>query len=166
MLTSAISFYGTDVQLNSAADVARQLKPLFGPYAVVLFSLGIFAGSFSSFLVNAMIGGAMLADGLGFGGSMDSAATKLFTTAALLVGMLVAMFVPSEDRVGLVVFAQAMVVIGFPLLAASMLYLATRPELTGERRIPGYLKVIAAVGLVVVLLSAGRLAWTLVERLL
>lgn len=166
MLTSAISFYGRDVQLNSAADVARQLDPLFGPYAVILFSVGIFAGSFSSFLVNAMIGGAMLADGLGLGGKMDSMATKGFTTAALLVGMLVAMFVPSADRVGLVVFAQAMVVIGFPLLAASMLYMATRPELSGERRIPRPLIAIAVLGLLVVLLSAGRLAWTLVERLL
>ena len=166
MLTSAISFYGKGIQLSNVSDVAGQLEPLFGPFAVVLFSLGIFAGSFSSFLVNAMIGGAMLADGLGYGGKMDSAATKAFTTVALLAGMLVAMFVPADDRVGLVVFAQAMVVIGFPLLAGAMLYLATRPELTGERRIPTLLKVIAAVGLVVVVLSAGRLGWTLVEKLM
>jgi manganese transport protein len=162
MLTSAISFYGKDVQLKSAADVAMQLKPLFGPFAVILFSVGIFAGSFSSFLVNAMIGGAMMADGLGLGGKMDALPTKIFTAAALLTGMLVAAFVPADDRVGLVVFAQALVVIGFPLLAASMLYLATRPDLTGPRRIPLYLKLIAVLGLVVVLLSAGRLGWTLI----
>ncbi|MCO6459006.1 MAG: divalent metal cation transporter [Pirellulaceae bacterium] len=164
MLTSAIAFYGQNVELKSAADVSRQLKPLFGPYAVILFSAGIFAGSFSSFLVNAMIGGAMLSDGLGLGGGMDAWSTKLFTAAALLVGMLVAVFVPSDDRVGLVVFAQALVVFGFPLLAASILYLATRPDLTGQRRIPLWMKGVAVAGLLVVLLSAGRLAWTLFEK--
>ena len=52
---------------KSAADVARQLEPLFGPAAKVLFCMGIFAGAFSSFLVNAMIGGTILSDALGLG---------------------------------------------------------------------------------------------------
>ncbi|MFG0334582.1 MAG: NRAMP family divalent metal transporter, partial [Maioricimonas sp. JB049] len=166
MLTAAISFHGRDVQLATVSDVARQLEPLFGPSAVILFSLGIFAGAFSSFLVNAMIGGAMLADGLGFGGRMDSMATKWFTTAALLLGMCVALFVPTGQRVGLVIFAQAMVVTGFPLLAASMLYLAAARDLEGERRIPRWMLAIASLGLVVVLISAARLGYTIVLRLM
>jgi len=165
MATAALSFHGGNVQLDSVADVARQLEPLFGPAAGVLFSLGVFAGAFSSFLVNAMIGGAMLADGLGLDAKMDSTATRLLTTIALIVGMLVAIFVPSDDRVRLVVFAQAMVVVGFPLLAFSMLYLATRPELTGRRAVPGWMKLVAALGLLVVLASVGRLAWTLIEKI-
>jgi Mn2+/Fe2+ NRAMP family transporter len=157
MLTAAISFYGRDVQLKTVADVARQLEPLFGPAAVVLFSLGLFAGAFSSFMVNAMIGGAMLSDGLGLGGKMDSLSTKAFTTVALLLGMLVAIFVPAESRVGLLVFAQAATVIGLPLLAVTMLYLATRPELVGERAVPFWMKLAALVGMVVVMVSAYRL---------
>jgi len=166
MLTAAISFYGRDVQLVSVSDVARQLEPLFGRSAVVLFSLGIFAGAFSSFMVNAMIGGAMMADGLGFGGRMDSMATKWFTTAALLLGMCVALFVPAGQRVGLVIFAQAMVVTGFPLLAASMLYLASARDLTGPRAVPTWMRNVAAVGLIVVLFSAGRLGYTIGVKLL
>jgi Mn2+/Fe2+ NRAMP family transporter len=164
MLTAAISFHGRNVQLSTAADVARQLEPLFGRAALILFSLGLFAGAFSSFMVNAMIGGAMLSDGLGLGGKMDSATTKGFTIFALLTGMIVAMFVPAENRVGLIVFAQAMVVIGLPLLAVSMLYLATRPDLTGQRAVPLWLKIFALAGLIVVLVSAGRLGWTLIQK--
>jgi len=166
MLTAAMAFYGHNVELKSVTDVSRQLEPLFGPGAVVLFSLGIFAGAFSSFLVNAMIGGAMLSDGLGLGGNMDSKGTRIFTTVALLLGMLVAMFVPSDDRVGLVVFAQALVVVGFPLLAVSMLYLATRPELVGKRAVPAWMKWTAALGLLVVLASTGRLAWTVFQEVI
>ena len=165
MITAALSFYGrSGIDLNNAADVAMALEPLFGPAAVYLFSLGIFAGAFSSFLVNAMIGGAMLSDGLGMGGTMDRLSTKLFTTFGLALGMVVAIFVPSEDRVGLIVFAQAMVVIGFPLLAISMLYLATRKDLPGGYRVPMWMKLIGLAGLVVVLLSASRLGYTLYER--
>jgi Mn2+/Fe2+ NRAMP family transporter len=158
MLTAAISFYGRDVQLGNVADVSRQLEPLFGPAAVVLFSLGLFAGAFSSFMVNAMIGGAMLSDGLGLGGKMDSLSTKAFTTVALLLGMLVAIFVPAGHRVGLLVFAQAATVIGLPLLAVTMFYLATRPDLVGERKVPFWMKLAALFGLLVVMISAYRLS--------
>jgi Mn2+/Fe2+ NRAMP family transporter len=157
MLTAAISFHGRDVQLRTVSDVARQLEPLFGPAAVVLFSLGLFAGAFSSFMVNAMIGGAMLSDGLGLGGKMDSLSTKAFTTVALLLGMLVAIFVPAGSRVGLLVFAQAATVIGLPLLAVTMFYLATRPDLVGERAVPSWMKLAALIGMIVVMVSAYQL---------
>ncbi len=167
MLTAAISFYGRNVQLESVVDVAEQLEPLFGRAALVLFCCGLFAGAFSSFMVNAMIGGAMLSDGLGLGGKMDSTTTKIFTTIALLVGMLVAILAPaSEDRVSLLVFAQAMVLIGFPLLAISMLYLATRPDLKGERATPLWLILVAGIGSLFVLASAGTIAWKLSAELI
>jgi Mn2+/Fe2+ NRAMP family transporter len=164
MLTAALSFYGRHVQLATVADVARQLEPLFGRAALILFSLGLFAGAFSSFMVNAMIGGAMLSDGLGLGGKMDSATTKGFTIFALLTGMLVAVLVPAENRVGLIVFAQAMTVIGLPLLAVSMLYLATRSDLVGQRAVPLGLRIVALAGLIVVLISAGRVAWIVLDK--
>lgn len=146
MTTAALSFHGRAVSLISVADVASQLQPLFGNAAVILFSLGIFAGAFSSFLVNAMIGGAMLSDGLGFGGKMDSLSTRLFTTVVLVIGMLVALFVSPDQRVGVIIFAQAMVVIGFPLLAFSMLYLALDPRLQKKGAIPLWMKIGAAAG--------------------
>ena len=68
--------------LKSVADVARQLEPLFGSTAKLLFCVGIFAGAFSSFLVNSIVGGTLLADGLGLDARMDSPWTKRFTVAA------------------------------------------------------------------------------------
>jgi Mn2+/Fe2+ NRAMP family transporter len=165
MCTAAFSFYGRNVSLTDVASVAEQLKPLFGPAALILFSLGLFAGAFSSFMVNAMIGGAMLCDGLGLGGKMDSITTKVFTTIALLVGMFVAILAPTQaDRVGLMVFVQAMVLIGFPLLAFSMLYLATRPDLKGERATPRWLTLVAVIGSLFVLVCAcGLIVWKFIS---
>jgi Mn2+/Fe2+ NRAMP family transporter len=79
--------------------------------------------------------------------------------------MLVAMFVPAENRVGLIVFAQAMTVVGLPLLALAMLYLATRPDLKGQRAVPVWMKLAAMAGLVVVLASAWQLARKVIQEI-
>ena len=146
-------------ELSGAADVARQLTPLFGRGATILFCLGIFAGAFSSFLINAMIGGSVLADGLGWGGYLDQRGPKYCTVAALLAGMGVALWMRAAnvDRpVNLIIFAQAMTVLGNPILAAVMLYLATRKDLTGQRAVPLWMKILATLGLVVVTYLALR----------
>lgn len=57
-----------------------------------------------------------------------------------------------------------MVVIAFPLLAISMLYLATRPDLVGQRRIPLWMKGVALLGSLVVVVTAIVSANSLVEK--
>jgi len=165
MVTAAAALHGAVApsDLKSAGDVARQLQPLFGPAAKILFCVGIFAGAFSSFLVNAMIGGALLSDGLGLGASMDQRWPKLLTTAALIIGMGVAIASRSfgMSRVGLIIFAQALTVLGVPILAGSLIYLATRKELTGGHRVPFWMKLLGAVGGLVTVALAVRTAWRL-----
>jgi len=160
LVTAAAVLHGrSDVgSLDSAADVARQLAPLFGPAATVLFCLGIFAGALSSFLVNAMIGGVVLSDGLGLGGDMDGRWPKFFTVLALVTGMLVAIFVivTGQRPVNVIILAQAMTTLGFPVLALAMLYLATRVASQDNVVIPVWMKVVACVALVIVTLLAVR----------
>ena len=162
MVTAAAVLHGNIAgkDLGSAADVARQLEPLFGPSAKILFCMGLFAGAFSSFLVNAMIGGSILSDGLGLGGDMDGRWPKTFTIVALLMGMMVAIYVKATGQrpVNLIIFAQALTVLGIPILAAAMLWLATRSDMTGERQVPTWMKAVGAVGLAVAIFLALRTA--------
>lgn len=153
MVTAAAVLHGSvrGNQLESAADVALQLEPLFGPSAKVLFCAGLFAGAFSSFLVNAMIGGTVLADGLGLGSDIDGIWPKLCTLLALATGMVVAVFVQAGgSAVQLIIFAQAMTVLGNPVLAGVMLWLAIRA------RAPLWMRLLVGVGFGVVLLLAYR----------
>lgn len=166
MVTAVGVFYGQAPmpKLESAADVAEALRPLFGQQAVILFCMGIFAGAFSSFLVNAMIGGAILSDGLGFGGYLHQRGVKIGTVLALLLGMVVAIYSRASGAapVSMIVFAQAMTVLGNPLLAAVMLWLAIRPDLTGARKVPRWMLVLGGLGFLVVLALAGRTVYNLV----
>ena len=161
MSTAAAALHGTDVDpasLTNVSDVARQVEPLFGRYATLVFSTGIFAGGFGAFMVNALIGGNMLADGFGFGATMNDRGTKHATLAALLIAMSIAIGcqVLGIQPVAAITVAQASTVLGLPALAATLLYLATRPQLTGERRIPGWMLVMASLGLVVTTLLTAR----------
>lgn len=138
------SFYGTPQasELGSIADVARQLEPLFGPWARIIFSLGILAGALSSFLVNSMVGGTVLSDGLGKGSRLSEKWPIHMTSLALVVGMVIAIFskMDGDSTVHLITIAQALTVVGAPALAIALMYLATRPEMKGERAIPkGYI---------------------------
>ena len=162
LVTAASVLHGNEnvTQLTSAADVARQLQPLFGSLATWLFCLGIFAGAFSSFLVNAMIGGSILSDGLGLGGYMEQKWPKVFTILALGIGMGVAIWIEDSGQkpVNLIIFAQAMTVLGVPLLAAVMLWLATRSDMVGDRAIPKWMILSGWVGLALASFLALRTA--------
>jgi manganese transport protein len=167
MVTSASVLYGKvePSELSSAADVARQLEPLFGSTAKVLFCLGIFAGAFSSFLVNSIIGGTLLADGLGLDARLDSKWTKIFTVGALMIGMFVALFIEGADRVPLIIFAQAMTVLGVPVLALSMLYLATRRLASGVPKTPFWMLGLTGIATVIAIALAARTAWRIILSL-
>ena len=147
-------FYGTPqaAQLGGIADIARQLEPVFGAWARIIFSLGILAGALSSFLVNSMVGGTVLSDGLGKGSRLADKWPIHLTSLALVVGMVIAIFskMDGASTVHLITIAQALTVVGAPALAIALLYLATRPEMTGERQIP---KCFIYLGFVAILVS-------------
>lgn len=161
MSTAAAALHGTDVDpasLTNVSEVARQFEPLFGRYATLVFSTGILAGGFGAFMVNALIGGNMLADGFGFGETMNDRGTKHATVAALLSAMGIAIVCQllRIQPVAAITVAQASTVVGLPALAATLLYLATRPDLIGARKIPGWMLVMASLGLVVTTLLTAR----------
>jgi Mn2+/Fe2+ NRAMP family transporter len=158
LVTAAAVLHGvvSGAELESAADVSRQLEPLFGTRARLLFGLGLFAGAFSSFLVNALVGGTVLADALGRGGDVDGPWTRALTGVALAAGLVVALAMRGRgwSPVHLVTFAQALTVLGNPVLAGVLLWLAW----SSARRTPLWMLMGATLGLVVVTLLALRTA--------
>ncbi|MCA9019472.1 MAG: divalent metal cation transporter, partial [Planctomycetaceae bacterium] len=165
LITAAkVLYHNPDVvELKSVADVSKSLEPAFGTSAMVIFSLGIFAGAFSSFLVNAMIGGSILADGFGLGGYIDQKWPKLFTVFALITGMAVAIYTKAmgQKPMALIIFAQSLTVLGIPMLAIAMLWLATRADMKGENSIPAWMKILGFIGLISSIFLALRTAVSL-----
>lgn len=167
MLSAAGVFADANVELNTADDVARQLEGIFGAGARYIFCLGLAAAAFSSFVANAMIGGILLADGLRLGRSFDSVGVKTAASAALLVGMTVALLAVQykASMVGSIIVAQAMTLLVAPLCGIFLLVVANSPTLMGKHRIRWMANILAIAGLLVVLWMTWRTAQALPAKI-
>lgn len=151
LVTSAAALFPRGILVNSAADMALQLEALFGGYAKIFFSVGLCAASFSSMMVNSVIGGGLLADGLGMGRSMNNGTTKLFITAILLIGMLVAVFFRG-NVIYAMIMAQASSMLAVPLIAVGLFLVLNNKKLMGPQRNKLVENIIAISGFIVICL--------------
>ncbi|MFQ5730932.1 MAG: NRAMP family divalent metal transporter [Planctomycetaceae bacterium] len=142
--------------LGNVDDVAAQLAPLFGVWGRPIFCVGLFSAAYSSFLVNSMIGGFILADGLGFGSKPTNRAPKVLTTVVLLTGMGVALFVITTGvkPVPAIIAAQAVTVIASPLMAGALLWLTNRKDVMGDDRNSATVNAFAGLGFVLLVAMA------------
>jgi len=137
------------------------LDVLFGDKGLYLFCLGLFSAAYSSFIVNSMIGGFILSDGLGLGSKPDDLWTRLFTVLVLVTGMGVALFVvhTGVKPVPAIVAAQAVTVIAAPLMAGTILWLSNRKDIMGEHTNGVAVNIVAGIGFLVLLAMAGNTAF-------
>ena len=129
--------------------------------------MGLLAVAMNPFVINAMIGGSILADGLGKPAKLSDIWSRRFTVGVLLVGMLVAMIVLNTpmEKVDAIVFGQAVTVIGNPLMAAAILYLANQKSIMATRRNKLVHNILGGAGFLVVLGMAIRVLLALMSKL-
>jgi len=153
MLMSTAGAVLGNQKLENVEDVAKGLAPLFHDWGKPIFCIGLFCAAYSSFLVNSMIGGFILSDGLGLGSKPTDLGPKLFTAAALLTGMSVALVVILKgwNPFIAIVSAQAVTVIVSPLIAGTLLWLTNRRDVMGEHVNGVWTNVLCAVGFLLLL---------------
>jgi NRAMP (natural resistance-associated macrophage protein)-like metal ion transporter len=158
MSTSGAVLRGSELQ--SVADVARQLEPLFGQWGKALFCTGLFCAAYSSFIVNSMIGGFMMSDGLGLGSRPTDLWPRIFSAVVLLTGMGVALCIIKADwdPVPAIVFAQAVTVVAAPLMAGAILWLTNRKDIMGRDRNGLLANIVGGLGFVMLCAIAVNLA--------
>lgn len=157
MWTAATVLPGASIA--NASDLSHQLRPLLGHTAVLLFSLGFLAAAFSSVVVNAMIGGALLADGLGQEARLDGPHARRYTVLAMAIGCLAGLvLVRTDSTLGAIVIAQKTTILTVPLVAAVLIALANDPRSVGTHRNRPWQNALAGVALLALLaMSAQRL---------
>jgi len=165
MITTATVIPGQTA--NDIGMLAQSLQPLLGSTAYLIFCVGLLAVAMNPFLINAMIGGSILADGLGQPARLSDKWPRRFTVVVLLIGMIVAILAlrSGEKPINLIIFGQALTVIGNPLMAATILWLANRRDVMGTRRNTIIINILGAAGLLVVLFMAVRVLFIVVLRL-
>jgi manganese transport protein len=149
---------------NKIPEIGMSLRPLFGAIGPILFFLGVFSAAYSSFLVNSMIGGFILSDGLGLGSRPEDRWPKIFTIAVLMTGMLVGLYcilyLGNESPVGLIVAAQAVTVLAAPLVGGTLFWLTSKRSVMGENVNGPVLKSLGLIGFLLLLAMSANLAIT------
>ena len=151
LITSATALHSRGIMVTSAADMALQMEALFGNSAKVIFSVGLCAAAFSSMMVNSVIGGGLLADGLGMGRSMNDRMPKIFIISILLIGMLVAVFFRGNVIYALIM-AQASSMLAVPLIAIGLFLMVNNKKVMGKYRNNIVQNIIAVIGFLVIIL--------------
>ncbi len=159
MITAA-----TVIRGQSASDIgtlAMALQPLLGSGAYWVFCIGLVAVSMNPFLINAMIGGAILSDGMGKPARLSDRLPRIFTVVVMLVGMTVALLALRSGKkpIELIIFGQALTVLGNPLMALALLWLANQKDIMGDRRNSWIINVLGGFGFLVVVFLAVRVLW-------
>lgn len=151
LMTSAAALHPKGISIASAADMAVQLQALFGGYAKIIFSIGLWAAAFSSLTVNAVVGGGLLSDGLGLGRSMEEKAPRAFTILSMLIGMSIAVFFKG-NIVHALILAQATTLFAVPAVAIGLFLIANNKNVMGDYVNSWQQNVIAVFGLILILL--------------
>ena len=153
LLTSASAFAGEAVTVTSAQGMAEQLRPLAGPGAFYLFTVGFFFATLSTLVVNPLVGATLFVDGFGRDAAMDHRPVKLWATFAMAVGLGVVLAFEGSP-IELIRTAQAVAILGFPLLGFLLFSLSRDGDVMGEHRhgivvdVLGVLGYVAIVGIV------------------
>lgn len=151
IMTSAAALHPRNIVVTSAANMALQLEALFGQSAKFIFSAGLWAAAFSSLVVNAIMAGGLLSDGLGLGRTMQEKAPKLFTALTMLIGMVIAVFF-SGNVVYALVLAQASSLFAVPAIGIGLFMLLNNKKVMGKLRNSAVQNIIAVLGFILILI--------------
>jgi manganese transport protein len=100
-------------------------------------------------MVNAVMGGGLLSDGLGLGRTMDEKMPKIFTSITLLLGMVIAVFFRG-DVVYALILAQASSIFAVPLIALGMFLILNNKKVMGKFKNNAWQNFLAVFGFILI----------------
>lgn len=151
MIAAAATLNPAGIEVNSPAALAQILQPI-GPWAVVLFAIGLWCAAFSSMIGNSTIGGTMLAGVFKADtGGISSIPVKICISLVIILGGVVAA-VFGGVPIQLIVTAQAVTILAVPLIGVVMILLGRhRDRGTLRIRVPQLILALAGLAFLIFL---------------
>ena len=161
IVTSAAAFFARNVPLESGAQMAQQLSPLFGPAANFLFGLGFFAAGLSS-AITAPYAAAFASSGvMGWKKGTESTGFKAVWTGVILLGFLVSLF--KFNPIGIIIFAQVANGLILPVASIFLLLILNSRKQMGDL-VNGRLQNV--LGVLIILIVSGLGIWNIIRLFL
>lgn len=151
--TAASAFFGQQISLQSAADIAPALQPLFGESASIFLGLGLFAAGISSAITAPLAAAFALSGILNLDKSLNAFGFRLTWIIILVIGVVVSSV--GFKPVAVIWFAQVANGLLLPLVSIFLLWIVNTKVL-GEYRNNRWQNLAAIAVIFVTLLLAGR----------
>ncbi len=151
--TAATAFFGQQFTINSAADLAPSLQPLFGDMASVFIGIGLFSAGISSAITAPLAAAFALSGILGLNKSLQSIGFKIIWIVVLLLGVLGAS--TGYKPVVIIWFAQVANGVLLPIVTIFLLWVMNT-ALLGEYKNNVWQNILGAIVVLISLLLSGR----------
>jgi NRAMP (natural resistance-associated macrophage protein)-like metal ion transporter len=151
--TAASAFFGQQVQINSAADIAPALAPVFGDLSGIFIAIGMFSAGISSAVTAPLAAAFALSGILNLNKSLQSLSFKAIWFVILLLGVLIASL--GYKPINVIWVAQVANGILLPLIAIFLLWMMNT-NVVGQYKNTALQNVLGMMVVLVTLLLSGR----------
>ena len=129
--TAASAFFGQQLQLQSAADLAPSLQPLFGDWASIFIAIGLFSAGISSAITAPLAAAFALSGILNWNKDLNALSFKMTWMTILVIGVVVASL--GYKPIAIIWFAQVANGILLPVISVFLLWIMNS-QVLGEYR--------------------------------
>lgn len=153
LATAANAFFGQQMELKSAADIAPALQPLFGNMAKNFIAIGLFAAGISSAITAPLAAAYALCGILNLNPSLKSPTFKLIWIFILIIGIGLSSL--GLKPVSIILFAQITNGILLPIVTLFLLWIMNTQQLAQYRN-NQWQNILGFIVFLVTLLLSGR----------
>ncbi|MDG5760764.1 Nramp family divalent metal transporter [Natronococcus sp. A-GB1] len=130
IVVTAAAVFPEGTTIADVGEMADQLEPVFGGYALTFFAIGLFAAGFTSAMSAPLAGAYATAGALGWERDLKSTRFRAIWVTILSVGVVFSAV--GFDPVQVIVFAQVANGLLLPIIALFLIYAMNNTELLGE----------------------------------
>lgn len=166
IITTGTVLHPAGIQIDGAEDAARALAPLAGPYAELLFSVGLFSASLLAAAVLPLTAAYAICEAFGWEAGLDHdwseapAFNGLYTSIIIISAAVI--LLPGLDLIGIMLVSQVVNGVLLPFLLIFMMRIVNDQTIMGQHTNSRINNVLAWATIVVVIaLTAALLVMTL-----
>ncbi|ELY60978.1 natural resistance-associated macrophage protein [Natronococcus amylolyticus DSM 10524] len=130
IVVTAAAVFPEGTTIADVGEMADQLEPVFGGYALTFFAIGLFAAGFTSAMSAPLAGAYATAGALGWERDLKSTRFRAIWVTILSVGVVFSAV--GFDPVQVIVFAQVANGLLLPIIALFLIYAMNNEALLGE----------------------------------
>lgn len=150
--TAAASLFSAGLKVTSAGDMAHQLEPLFGRYAVYLLGTGIFAAGLTSAITAPLATAFAMTELLDLSGGQKSTAFRAIALSIIFIGACLSL--TGIKPIQIILAAQFANGLLLPVIAGVLLYVMNQKSMLGGHA-NGWLANVLGAGVLVIVFGLG-----------